>query len=72
MDYEERVPNELLIRARLEKGWTQSHLADEVGTTFETVSRWERGVVIPGLFYREKLCSVFDKNRLHCVSIRGC
>ena len=62
MVYEERVPNEKLIRARLEKGWTQNRLAEEVGTTFETVSRWERGVVIPGLFYREKLCSIFDKS----------
>src|SRR6266568_8293789 len=61
MDYEERIPNELLIRARLEKGWTQSRLAEEVGTTFETVSRWERSVVIPSLFYREKLCGVFGK-----------
>ena len=61
MDYEERVPNEKLIRARLEKGWTQARLAEEVGTTFETVSRWERGVVIPGLFYREKLFSIFGK-----------
>ena len=61
MDYEERIPNELLIRARLEKGWTQSRLAEEVGTTFETVSRWERGVVIPSLFYREKLCKALGK-----------
>jgi predicted ATPase/transcriptional regulator with XRE-family HTH domain len=61
MDYEERIPNELLIRMRLEKGWTQSRLAEEVGTTFETVSRWERGVVMPSLFYREKLCGVFGK-----------
>ncbi len=61
MDYQERVPNELLVRARLEKGWTQAHLAEEVGTTFETVSRWERGVVIPGLYYRQKLCSVLGK-----------
>src|SRR5579859_5158076 len=62
MGYEECVPNEKLIRARLEKGWTQARLAEEVGTTFETVSRWERGVVIPGLFYREKLRSIFGKS----------
>ncbi len=62
MGYEERVPNEKLIRARLEKGWTQARLAEEVGTTFETVSRWERGVVIPGLFYREKLRDILGKS----------
>lgn len=62
MDYEEHVPNEKLIRARLEKGWTQARLAEEAGTTFETVSRWERGVVLPGPFYREKLRSIFGKS----------
>ncbi|HEV7236211.1 MAG TPA: helix-turn-helix domain-containing protein, partial [Ktedonobacteraceae bacterium] len=51
----------MLARARLAKGWTQARLAEEVGTTFETVSRWERGVVMPGLFYREKLCGIFEK-----------
>ncbi|HJT59411.1 MAG TPA: NB-ARC domain-containing protein, partial [Ktedonobacteraceae bacterium] len=61
MDYQEHVPNELLVRTRLEKGWTQAQLAEEVGTTFETVSRWERGIVIPGLYYRQKLCRVFNK-----------
>ncbi|HLH61664.1 MAG TPA: helix-turn-helix domain-containing protein [Ktedonobacteraceae bacterium] len=61
MDYQEHVPNERLVRARLEKGWTQAQLAEEVGTTFETVSRWERGIVIPGLYYRQKLCRVFNK-----------
>ena len=64
MDYEEHVPNEKLIRARLEKGWTQARLAEEVGTTFETVSRWERGVVMPGLFYREKLRGIFGKSAI--------
>lgn len=62
MEYGEIVPNELLIRARLEKGWTQSQLAEEVGTTFETVSRWERGVVLPGPYFRTKLCSAFGKS----------
>ena len=61
MDYGEIVPNELLIRARLEKGWTQAELAEEVGATFETVSRWERGIIIPSPYYRRKLCSVFAK-----------
>lgn len=61
MDYEERVPNELLVRARSEKGWTQAQLAEKVGTTLETVSRWERGIVIPIPVYRERLCRVLGK-----------
>ncbi len=61
MDYEERASKELLARARFEKGWTQAQLAEEVGTTLESVSRWERGVVIPIPAYREKLCRVLGK-----------
>ena len=34
-----------LIRQR--RGWTQAQLADAVGVTALTVSRWERGTAIP-------------------------
>src|SRR5579859_3798025 len=61
MDYEGIVPNELLIRARHQQGWTQAELAAQVGTTFETVSRWERGIIAPSAYYRRKLCQVFNK-----------
>ena len=61
MDYEGSVPNELLIRARFQQRWTQAELAEKVGTTFETVSRWERSISMPGPYYRRKLCAVFSK-----------
>ena len=46
---EEFVPNELLRHARSLKGWSQAELAEQVGTSFEIVSRWERGITIPSL-----------------------
>src|SRR5438067_7874927 len=58
MSVEERVPNERLRRARSLKGWSQAKLAEEVGTSFEMVSRWERGVTIPTLYFRAHLCEV--------------
>ena len=61
MNFEEIVPNERLKRARYEKGWTQAELAEKVGTTFETVSRWERGIKAPSAYYRRRLCEVFGK-----------
>lgn len=61
MNFEETIPNERLRRARFEKGWTQAELAEKVGTTFETVSRWERGIKAPGAFSRRKLCEVLGK-----------
>ena len=42
-------------------GLTQAELAEKVGTTFETVSRWERGIKTPSAYYRRKLCEVFGK-----------
>src|SRR5436309_5606917 len=58
MSVEERVPNERLRRARSLKGWSQAKLAEEVGSSFEMVSRWERGVTVPTLYFRTQLCDV--------------
>ncbi len=57
MSIEERVPNERLRHARSLKGWSQAKLAEEVGTSFEMVSRWERGVTMPTLYFRAHLCT---------------
>ncbi len=61
MVVEESIPNERLRHARFLKGWTQSQLAEAVGTDNETVSRWERGVTLPSLYYRAKLCEALGK-----------
>jgi len=61
MNFEETIPNDSLRRARDEQGWTQAELAEKLGTTFETVSRWERGKKAPGAYFRRKLCDVLGK-----------
>ena len=61
MNFEETIPNERLRRARFQIGLTQAELAEKIGTTFETVSRWERGIKAPGAYYRRKLGEVFGK-----------
>src|SRR6266487_342011 len=61
MSFEENGPNEQLRQARHFKGWTQSELARALGADFKTVSRWERGITVPGAYFREKLCSVLDR-----------
>src|SRR5215469_3911706 len=58
---EEFVPNERLRRARSLQGWSQAELAEQLGTSFEMVSRWERGVTFPSGYYRERLCAVLDQ-----------
>jgi tetratricopeptide (TPR) repeat protein/transcriptional regulator with XRE-family HTH domain len=53
------VPNVQLKRARERKGWSQEHVGQEIGTDAFTVSRWERGVTMPGPHFRQKLCALF-------------
>ena len=57
MAIEENVPNERLRHARSLKGWSQAKLAEEAGTSFEMVSRWERGITIPTPYFRAQLCA---------------
>lgn len=41
--------------------WSQEQVAEMVGTTAPNVSRWERGVTLPSLYFRQKLCELFGK-----------
>ena len=43
-----RVTLSKLKREREQRGWTQSELAERVGTTQVNVSRWEKGMTLPG------------------------
>ena len=56
------TPNQNLYFAREQFGWSQQKLADEVGTTPVNVSRWERGITMPGPYFRQKLCQKFGKS----------
>jgi peptide/nickel transport system substrate-binding protein len=58
----EFVPNERLRRARSLKGWSQAELAEQVGTSYEMVSRWERGITVPSIYYRERLCAALGQS----------
>lgn len=44
------------------RGWSQSKIAELLGTTTKTVGRWERGEAVPYPHYREQLCTLFGKN----------
>jgi transcriptional regulator with XRE-family HTH domain/tetratricopeptide (TPR) repeat protein len=44
------------------RGWSQAKVAEEVGTTVRTVSRWEHGLAVPYPYFREQLCNLFGKN----------
>lgn len=55
------IPNELLRRARLERGWTQRVVAERIGAPHDLmVTRWERGTAFPSAYYVERLCKLFE------------
>ena len=53
---------------RLNK-WSQEHFADEIGSNQETVSRWERGLVIPSLNKQVLIEKIAEE--LHLSSLGG-
>ncbi len=57
-----QLPNQHLRYERERRGWSQQEVADKVGTTPLSVSRWERGETVPGPHFREKLGEVFGKS----------
>ena len=45
------TPNQLLRRARLERGWTQKVVAERIGAPNDMmVTRWERGTAFPSAY----------------------
>ena len=56
------IPNQLLRRARLERGWTQKVVAERIGAPNDMmITRWERGTAFPSAPYVERLCQLFEQ-----------
>ena len=51
---------ERIKQARKARKWTQSTLAEAVGTAQDQVARWEKGVITPGRAHLTELARVFD------------
>ncbi|QBD80920.1 helix-turn-helix domain-containing protein [Ktedonosporobacter rubrisoli] len=57
MDFPQRLKSQRILR-----GWSQAKLAEELGTTPNTISVWERGISLPSPYFREKLCALLAMN----------
>ena len=57
-----KKPNAALRRERDLRGWSQRRVAEEIGTSEDIVSRWERGDRLPEPYFRERLCTLFGKD----------
>ncbi|GHO53832.1 helix-turn-helix domain-containing protein [Ktedonobacter robiniae] len=51
-----------LRKERERHSWTQSEVAERLGTNQINVSRWENGITTPSPFYRQRLSELFEKN----------
>ncbi len=55
-------PISRLKQERELRAWTQSELAERIGTTQVNVSRWETGITVPSPYYRQRLGELFGKS----------
>ncbi|HZR40147.1 MAG TPA: helix-turn-helix transcriptional regulator, partial [Ktedonobacteraceae bacterium] len=51
-----------LKHERERHSWSQEQLAEMIGATATSVSRWERGMTFPNLYFRQQLCTLFGKS----------
>src|SRR5437870_3282915 len=51
-----------LRQERVRRGWTQSEVAERIGSTRVNISRWENGMIVPGPYYRQRLSDLFGKS----------
>jgi len=51
-----------LRKEREQRAWTQSQLAESIGTTQTTVSLWERDLTVPGPYFKQRLQELFGKS----------
>lgn len=47
---------------RERRAWTQTEVAEQIGSTRINISRWENGTTIPSPYYRQRLSELFEKN----------
>jgi transcriptional regulator with XRE-family HTH domain len=52
---------DLLRAQRMQHGWSQAKLAQQLGVDARTVRRWELGEAVPVPYYRKQLLRLFDK-----------
>jgi len=52
-------PVSRLRQERELRAWTQSELAERIGTTQINVSRWENGITVPSPYYRQRVGELF-------------
>jgi WD40 repeat protein/transcriptional regulator with XRE-family HTH domain len=56
LSWHERLKHERTLR-----GWSQKDAADKIQCDPKNITRWEKGKVFPGPYYRQKLAQIYEK-----------
>ena len=59
MDTEKKI-SKFISTARTKIGLTQKELADKIGVSDKTISKWETGKSLPDISYYEPLCDALN------------
>ncbi len=51
-----------ITEARKEKGYSQRRLAEKVGVTFQTISKWELNKSMPDIEKVKKISEILEKD----------
>lgn len=57
----EKETGQFIAEIRKQKNMTQRELAEQIGVSDKTISKWETGKSIPDLPYLKDLCAVIAK-----------
>ena len=52
--------SKFIATARTKTGFTQKELADKIGVSDKTISKWETGKSLPDISYYEALCDALN------------
>lgn len=60
MEMAEKELSTVLTELRKEYGYTQKEIGEKIGVTDKTISKWEKGNLLPDITYLMQLADVYD------------
>lgn len=65
---EKKVIGQLFKDLRIENGYTQKELANLIGVSFQTIQKYEKGLITPNLDIIHTYCTIFTKKPEYFLS----
>ena len=58
---------EIIAKLRKDAGFTQEQLANMIGVSAQTVSKWETGTTMPDIMLLPIIADVFNTDKIHLL-----